>query len=242
MSYEQTPGAKMVYLIKRRPEVSRDELVAHWFANHMPDVAAGQAKAAADGKPSASRYWATLFQPGKNDTQAWDGMAQLWWESATPRPDVAHGTDPRDSFQERAQPYSPWPTDEYVIINGSQQLAIAPNEVGSAFPSSRSGFCKVTFLVAVQDGADHQALFAHWLSTHAENVSNVLRSTGGVHYVVSHSQEPAVDPYAGMAEIWFESLEGWREYQRVIEADGMEQWVGEGTVVLRADTELIGIP
>ena len=32
---DRTPGAKMMYLIKRKPETSREELVAHWFANHM---------------------------------------------------------------------------------------------------------------------------------------------------------------------------------------------------------------
>ena len=31
-----TPGAKMMYLIKRRATTSREELVAHWFKNHMP--------------------------------------------------------------------------------------------------------------------------------------------------------------------------------------------------------------
>ena len=35
---EQTPGAKMMYLIRRKPATSREELVAHWFANHMPAV------------------------------------------------------------------------------------------------------------------------------------------------------------------------------------------------------------
>ena len=42
MSFEPTPGAKMQYLIRRRPEVSREDLVANWFANHMPDVISNQ--------------------------------------------------------------------------------------------------------------------------------------------------------------------------------------------------------
>ena len=37
-----TPGVKMNYLIKARPTTSREELVAHWFANHMPIVIAAQ--------------------------------------------------------------------------------------------------------------------------------------------------------------------------------------------------------
>ena len=31
-------GYKMQYLIKRRDTTGREELVAHWFANHMPNV------------------------------------------------------------------------------------------------------------------------------------------------------------------------------------------------------------
>ena len=47
-----TPGAKMLYLIKRRPTTSREELVAHWFANHMPAVIQGQKDQAGKGAPA----------------------------------------------------------------------------------------------------------------------------------------------------------------------------------------------
>ena len=59
------PGVKMIYLIKRKVTASREELIAHWFANHMPIVIEGQADAAANGKRHASRYIATLFDANK---------------------------------------------------------------------------------------------------------------------------------------------------------------------------------
>ena len=37
---QPTDGARMVYLIKRKTEPTREELIAHWFANHMPGVIA----------------------------------------------------------------------------------------------------------------------------------------------------------------------------------------------------------
>ncbi|MBT6431208.1 MAG: hypothetical protein HOK30_26315, partial [Rhodospirillaceae bacterium] len=46
----QTPGAKMMFPIKRRATTSREELIAHWFANHMPDVIAANQNAAVEGK------------------------------------------------------------------------------------------------------------------------------------------------------------------------------------------------
>ena len=72
---------KMIYLIKRRPTTSREELVAHWFANHMPAVIAAQHDAAARGKRHAKRYHVALFDADRNGEHPWDGMAQLWWEN-----------------------------------------------------------------------------------------------------------------------------------------------------------------
>ena len=59
---EPTPGVKMHYLIRRRAETSREELICHWFANHMPAVIASQHAAAEKGKLHARRYVATLFE------------------------------------------------------------------------------------------------------------------------------------------------------------------------------------
>ena len=72
-----TPGAKMLYLIKRRPTTSREELVAHWFANHMPAVIQGQKDQAEKGRLHAWRYIATLYDANKEGEHPWDGMAQL---------------------------------------------------------------------------------------------------------------------------------------------------------------------
>ncbi len=239
-THTPTPGAKMIYLIKRREETSREALIAHWFAHHMPDVIASQISAKASGGKGANRYVASLFQPGRDGSQAWDGMAQLWWDDAVPYPADAHGSTPRDTFQQKAEPYLPWATTEYVIQDG--ELSLEPNTLNEPFPCTRSGLHKVTFLVETQDGTDHDAFFAHWLDAHVTNVSGVLAQTGGHRYVVSHSINPDLDRYAGMAEIYFEDASGWKSYNEIIKPDGMEQWVGAGTVIMRGTTEMIGIP
>ena len=76
---DQTPGAKMMYLIKRKPGTSREELVAHWFANHMPAVIQSQKDGAQRGRPHARRYFATLYDANSAGVHPWDGVAQLWW-------------------------------------------------------------------------------------------------------------------------------------------------------------------
>jgi len=133
----QTPGAKMMYLIKRRPDATRAELIAHWFANHMPGVINNQAAAAEQGRLHARRYIATVYDPPPDRDPAWDGVAQLWFDQALPQPKTAHGTTPRDTFQQKAQPYLPWATTEHVVIDG--ELATTPNTLNEPFPCTRSG-------------------------------------------------------------------------------------------------------
>ena len=247
---ESTPGAKMMYLIKRRSKTSREELVAHWFANHMPSVIQGQKHREAAGKSHASRYIATLFDAnaGGFDANAegahpWDGVAQLWWDQALPRPSVPHGTTPSDTFQQKAEPYVPWATIEYVVIDGSEHLAVEPLTLNAPYPSTRSGFFKVTYLVKAKRGSEFGPFFEHWLSVHVPNVKSTMEQVDGFRYVVSHSIDVQSEPYAGMAELYFHDASGWSGYRETIRPDGMEQWVdADGTVALRTSTEMIGLP
>ncbi len=238
-----TAGAKMMYLIRARPTASREELVAHWFANHMPLVIAAQQDAAAAGRLHARRYLATIFDADRDGTRVWDGVAQLWWDRPLPRPEQPHGSVPTDSFQEKAEPYLPWATTEYVVLEGSERLAVAPLTLNAPFPCTRSGFLKMTFLVGAQPGADCAALFAHWIEVHIPNVRNVMAKVGGFRYVVSHSLRPDIEPYAGMAELYFPDAAGWSAFRDTIKPDGMERWTDTSrTVVLRSGTEMIGMP
>ncbi len=240
---EPTPGAKMLFLIKRRDGTSREELIAHWFANHMPAVIAGQAAQREAGKLHATRYIATVYSPSRHGADPWDGMAQLWFEQPLPAPAEPHGTRPADSFQERAEPYVPWATTEYVVLDPTPHLDLSPLTLNPPFPCTRSGFHKVSFLVATRAGVDHGEFFDHWLDVHVPNVASVMKQVGGFGYVVSQSSNPADERYAGLAELYFDDEAGWAEFQNTIEPDGMERWTdGPTTVVLRAGTEMIGIP
>ena len=55
-----TPGARMVYLSNRLPVTSRDELIAHWFAHHMPAVIAAQEQGRDASKEHARKDIAAL--------------------------------------------------------------------------------------------------------------------------------------------------------------------------------------
>ena len=77
-------------------------------------------------RPHAKRYIATLFDADASGGHPWDGVAQLWWPRVLPRPDTPMGTEPTDTFQQKALPYVPWPTTEYVVMDGGERLAVEP--------------------------------------------------------------------------------------------------------------------
>ncbi|GIX47285.1 MAG: hypothetical protein KatS3mg131_1496 [Candidatus Tectimicrobiota bacterium] len=213
MPVEATPGVKMLYLIRRRPGVSHDELVMHWFAYHMPAVIRAQQEAAAAGRPHARRYLVTLFDAAAEGELPWDGVAQLWWDAPPPRPPQPHGTTPRDTFQQRAEPYLPWATTEYVVLAGTEFLATAPLTLNAPpYPSTRSGFVRFTFLVKAKAGTNYAAFFDHWLHVHVPNVKATLEQAGGFRYAVSLSLTPEAEPYAGMAELYFPDVAAWERY------------------------------
>lgn len=237
----QTEGAKMQYLIRRRPGVSREDLIANWFANHMPDVVSSQHRAAEKNQAHATRYIATVFEPDRSGEQAYDGVAQLWWAEATPAPAEPHGSKPRDTFQQRAEPYVPWATREFVVLDG--ELPLVPNTMNDPFPCTRSGFLKVTSLLAGGAHTDPDAFFDHWLTVHAPNVRAVMEQVGGLRYVISQSLVPGDNPYLGMAELWLPSSTELRAYNEVYVSDGIEDMVDmANSKILRSHTEMIGIP
>jgi hypothetical protein len=238
---EAVPGVKIIYLIKRKPATSREELIVHWFANHMPGVISGQKAAADKGRRHATRYFATLFDADRKGRHPWDGMAQLWWDAPLPIPDEPYGTKPMDTFQEKAEAYIPWTTTEYVVMDDA--LPVQPLTLNDPFPCTRSGFCKISFLVKAKQGTDYDAFFSHWLEVHVPNVRSTMLEVGGFRYCVSHSIDPESDHYSGLAEIYFPDESGWQGYKETIKPDGMEEWVdADELLILSSTTEMIGIP
>ncbi len=244
-----TPGAKMIYLIRRAETTSRDELVMHWYGNHMRGVLQAQREAEAAGNPHAHKYQVTLFgdqqgaQGAQGTRQAYDGMAQLWYDEPLAKPPPDREWAPRDTFQQKVEPYVVWGTTEHVVIDGSEHLPVEPLTLNDPFPTSRSGFYKVTFLVKARAGVDWQDFYRAWLEDHAPNVRNVMREVGGLRYVVSHSIDPDDEPYAGMAELYFRDPSGWARYGETITPDRFGPMVErEATVWFGSDTQMIGIP
>ncbi len=240
MAVTPTAGAKMLYLIRRRRDASRDELIMHWFANHMPGVIAAQNRRAERGEPHAWRYVATVFDQ-RPDGNACDGVAALWFDVPPGKAKIPHGTEPSDTFQQKAEPYVGWATREYVCIDGD--LPVVPLTLNDPFPTTRSGFFKVVFLVPARPGSDMQAMYASWLDDHVPNVSAVMHEVGGFRYIVNLSIDPAIEEFAGMAELYFDDANGWERYKAAIGTDRFAEFVDLPRMLrFEAGTEMVGIP
>jgi hypothetical protein len=107
----------------------------------------------------------------------------------------------------------------------SAELPVESLTLNPPFPTTRSGFFKVSALLKAKAGTDFEALFAHWLEVPTPNMRSVIESVGRFRYVVSHSLEPAEKPFTGMAELHFRAASGWEAYIEEFEADGMEECV-----------------
>ena len=241
MNLVPTERVKTNVLIKRRHGVSHEELVVHWFKNHMPRVIDGQVRAGSDR--GANKYIAQLFSPSLNKELPWDGVAQLWVKDAPQPSGQSLSGRPTDTFQEKCEPYHAWHTREYVIVDGSEHLSTEPLTLDPAYPSTRAGFLRVNYLVPAIEGTDYEEFYSHWLEVHVPNIKSRLTEANGFRYVVNHSIYPEHSPYAGMAELYFHQLEDWHKCRSLMQADGMERYVDSSRMdVLLGETEMIGIP
>lgn len=243
MSVEANPRAKLIFLIKRRENVSRDELIMQWYKNHIPAVIESQKRALDAGRDAATRYIAQLFSSSNKSEMSWDGMAQLWFAAAQRPVEGDHGREPTDTFQQKAEPYSSWATREYVVIDGSEHLRIDPLTLNDPYPTTRSGFFRVNYLVPAREGTDFEQFYKHWLDVHVPNIREWMNEAEGFRYVVSHSIYPNQAPYAGMAELYFHSEGDWQKCQSLMRADGMERFVDASRMdIMFGETEMVGVP
>ena len=213
----------------------------HWYKNHMPRVIESQ-KSAGEGR-GASKYIAQIFDPSLNDSMSWDGVAQLWVANPPPPSSASLSSEPKDTFEASSEPYFGWPTKEYVVIDGSSHLNEQPLTLNTPFPSTRSGFFRVNYLVASKSDVDYDAFYRHWLEVHVPNISDWMGKSNGFRYLVNHSLYPKQAPYAGMAELYFHNEEDWKQCRSLMQADGMESYMDMSRLqVLFGNTEMVGIP
>ena len=236
MEIEPTPDVKMMFPVRRKPNTTHEEFLVYWFAHHMPVTIAAMGDV-------GRGYIGTPFQAAADGTHPWDGMAQMFLAEPLATPAEGFGAKPVDSFQEHAQPYFGWATQEYVFLQGDEFLPVRPLTLHAPFPTTRSGFFKVTRLVKAKNASEFDELHAYWLQEHAAHVVEAMRAANGFRYVVGLSLEPQNAPYAGMEELYFPDVSNWQNYQQIMQDNDLSKWVDdEGVQTFYTDTEFVAIP
>jgi hypothetical protein len=226
----------MMFPVRRKPNTSHDELIAYWFAHHMPVTIAAMA-----GRGRG--YIGTVFKATQESDGGWDGVAQMFLSKPLPNPPEGFGAKPVDSFHERVEPYFGWATREYVVESGADNLPVRPLTLSVPYPTSRSGFFKVVSFVPAKAEVDQESFQSYWLDEHVPRVANAMRQVNGFRYVVGLSLEPEAAPYAGMEELYFHDASAWQRFQEVVQPDEMSRWiVDEGPQMFFSDTEFVAIP
>ncbi len=237
MEVAPTADVKMIFPVRRKPNTTHEEFLVFWFAHHMPVTIAAMGDV-------GRGYIGTPFHAAQDGTHGWDGMAQMFLAKPLATPAQGFGAKPVDSFQEHAQPYFGWATKEYVFLQGDEFLPVHPLTLNAPFPTTRSGFFKVTrFVEAKNNAAEGDQLHGYWRQEHAVQVVEAMRAVGGFRYVVGLSQELQNVPYAGMEELYFPDVSAWQQYLEIMQANDMSKWMLEEAVqTFYADTEFVAIP
>ncbi len=187
---------KLTFFVKRLPEVSHEQLCDHWLNVHAPGVR---------DLMGARHYSVTHFKQ-RQDTP-YDGMAELWYDDwATGR--EAHKNPPpavaNDGFIPLTGDFVRLDCEEHVMVDGPRP----------------EGAVKMVYPVAFRPGVDHDEAKAYWLEVHAPLVAASVEATDGAHrYVVSQQIDSRRGPWAGIAELWYSSLDAVRAQGEALQPD-----------------------
>lgn len=209
---------RLVFALRRKAGLSREEFQEYWLRKHAPLVAgfAGdldilryvQTHATDDEASAAAQKARGAMEPG------YDGVAELWWAS---EPDLAAnlGTEPvraagaallEDEAQFIDLPNSPlWFAYEYPQINPSPENVVA---------RVKSNVVRVFFPLRHKASLTEEQARHYWLTHHGPIVRSHGEATGTLCYRQVHransplddglraARGTLVEPYLGHAEAW----------------------------------------
>ena len=188
---------RLVFLLRRKAELSRDEFQRYWRGTHAPLVRGG-------GRPSGSAGISRSTQSGAGGARrraGYDGIAELWFDpslrtgtptSALPRGRSCSTTSAGSSTS--PSPRSGWPTRSSSALDRRRECD------GWRPSASRAGITRDEFL-------------RHWRDVHGPLALENPDVFGFRHYVQLHTPDdaetfpPAIErgapaPFDGISEIW----------------------------------------
>ena len=209
---------RLVYLLRRKPELSLDEFHRVWRDEHGPLVAFHQIGLGIVRYTQSHR----VDDPANEAMTAarggmeppYDGVAELWWESeealaaasATDRGQRAGAELLADEARFIDHPNSPlWLAHEYPQVNPVPETVVA---------RPKSPVVKLHFPLRHPQTMTLEAAQTYWRTRHGPLIRSMATSMGMLRYQQVHRYESpleaalreargtAVEPYTGHAEAW----------------------------------------
>jgi uncharacterized protein (TIGR02118 family) len=208
---------RLVYLLRRKPELSLDEFHRLWRDEHGPLVAFHQVRLdilrytqshRVDDPASEATRMARGMEP------AYDGVAEVWWDSEEALTAASTSEAGRRAAAEVLAdearfidlPASPlWLAHEYPQINpGPEPLVAHP----------KSPLVKLHYPLRHPPTMSLEAARTYWRTRHGPLVRATAATRGTLRYIQVHRYESpleaelrasrgtAVEPYMGHAEAW----------------------------------------
>ena len=207
---------RIVFLLRRKPQLSLDEFQRYWRDEHGPLVTSFSKKLnmlryvqvhsiedSLDGRLAGARG---QMEPG------YDGVAEAWWES-----EDAFSAGMDDSIGQRLidderefidLAHSPaWFAYEYPQVNPTPESIVA---------RPKSPIVKLYFPLRPPSGLKVEEAQLYWRTSHGPLIRRQAAASGILRYQQVHRFESALEaafrqargtvtePYMGHAEVWFD--------------------------------------
>jgi uncharacterized protein (TIGR02118 family) len=210
---------RLTFVLRRKPEMSRDEFQHYWRTVHAPLVA-GFATSL-----DILRY-VQLHSVGSQTTRAdgprgameepYDGVAELWWRnrdaliaaSSTPEGQAAGAALLQDEAKFIDLPRSPlWLNHEYPQVNPTPENIVA---------RTNNSIVKLFYCLRPLPGMDEEDAKRYWRTNHGPIIRSHAEAMGALRYMQVHryadeledalrsSRGTTVDAYMGHAELWYD--------------------------------------
>lgn len=228
---------RLVFLLHRRPELSREEFQHYWWTTHAPLVAE---RAETLG---IRRYQQVHTVRPARDGQLpeFDGIAELWVDAAptgTPEERSRAGAellaDERNFIDLSRSPL--WMAEEHVVLDGPRQGM------------------RITVAVRRPSGSTRKEFLSHFYDVHRPLVLANNDVMGFTHYVQLHTPDDAEtfplraargapEPFDAMSEIWLGRVEATAERaaeaRAIIRDDEAKLYDASGTILWLSEVKVV---
>ncbi len=211
---------RLTFVLRRKPELSREEFQSYWRCNHGPLVAKH-----ADHLNILRYVQVHTIDDPANDAMArarggmeppYDGVAELWWNSRDELATAFETADGQAAGEELLEdekkfidlPNSPlWFNYEYPQVNPAPEDIVA---------RERSPYVKLFFCLRHLSDPKEEEAQLYWRTSHGPLIRagassgrilryvQVHRYADELEHVLRQSRGTTVEPYTGHAELWFD--------------------------------------